>query len=115
MSTLISIQDGKIIAAEELNFRICSIGDDKVSEAITGKTKVVVTVDLGGIICDYDKLYQRLRAREINLFLSPEALWLLVFNRQLGGLLFFSIVPMHWVLLRIARWSVRLQTLLISL
>ena len=83
-------------AAEELNFRICGIGEgdeviapaytytatasaaihcgakvifvdsqkdncemdyDKVAEAITEKTKAVVAVDLGGIICDYDKLY----------------------------------------------------------
>lgn len=84
-------------AAEELNFRICGIGEgdevivpaytytasasaaihcgakvifvdsqrdscemdyEKVAEAITEKTKAVVAVDLGGIICDYDKLYQ---------------------------------------------------------
>ncbi len=83
-------------AAEELNFRICGIGEGdevivpaytytatasaaihcgakvifvdsqkdstemdytKVAEAITEKTKAVVAVDLGGIICDYDKLY----------------------------------------------------------
>lgn len=83
-------------AAEELNFRICGIGEgdeviipaytytasasaaihcgakvifvdsqkdnaemdyDKVAEAITEKTKAVVAVDLGGIICDYDKLF----------------------------------------------------------
>ena len=83
-------------AAEELNFRICGIGEgdevivpaytytatasaaihcgakvifvdsqkdsfemdyDKVADAITERTKAVVAVDLGGIICDYDKLY----------------------------------------------------------
>lgn len=83
-------------AAEELNFRICGIGEgdevivpaytytasasaaihtgarvvfvdsqpdcvemdyDKVAEAITEKTKAIVAVDLGGIICDYDKLF----------------------------------------------------------
>lgn len=83
-------------AAEELNFRVCGIGEgdevivpaytytasasaaihcgakvifvdsqkdstemdyDRVTEAITEKTKAVVAVDLGGIICDYDKLY----------------------------------------------------------
>lgn len=84
-------------AAEELNFRICGIGEgdevivpaytytasasaaihcgarvifvdsqrdsaemdyDKVAEAITNKTKAIVAVDLGGIIADYDKLYE---------------------------------------------------------
>lgn len=83
-------------ASEELNFRICGIGEgdevivpaytytasasaaihcgakvvfvdsqpnstemdySKVAEAINEKTKAVVAVDLGGIICDYDKLY----------------------------------------------------------
>jgi len=83
-------------AAEELNLRICGIGEgdevivpaytytataaaaihcgakvifvdsqkdcpemdyDKVAEAITEKTKAIVAVDLGGVICDYDKLY----------------------------------------------------------
>lgn len=93
-------------AAEELNFRICGIGEgdevivpaytytatasaaihcgakvifvdsqkdncemnyDKVAEAITEKTKAVVAVDLGGIICDYDKLYAAVE-RKRNLF-----------------------------------------------
>lgn len=83
-------------AAEELNFRVCGIGEgdevivpaytytasasaaihcgakvvfvdsqkdcvemdyDKVSEAITPRTKAIVAVDLGGIVCDYDKLF----------------------------------------------------------
>lgn len=83
-------------AAEELNFRVCGIGEgdevivpaytytasasaaihcgakvvfvdsqkdcvemdyEKVGEAITEKTKAVVAVDLGGIVCDYDKLF----------------------------------------------------------
>lgn len=84
-------------AAEELNFRICGIGEgdevivpaytytasasaaihcgakvvfvdsqkdcvemdyEKVGEAITEKTKAIVAVDLGGIVCDYDKLFE---------------------------------------------------------
>lgn len=31
---------------------------DKIADAITEKTKAVVAVDLGGIICDYDRLYE---------------------------------------------------------
>ncbi len=89
-------------AAEELNFRICGIGEgdevivpaytytatasaaihcgakvifidsqkdstemdyEKVAEAITEKTKAVVAVDLGGIICDYDKLYAAIESK----------------------------------------------------
>lgn len=30
---------------------------DKVAEAITERTKVIVPVDLGGIVCDYDKIF----------------------------------------------------------
>ena len=83
-------------AAEELNFRVCGIGEgdevivpaytytasasaaihcgakvvfvdsqkdcvvmdyDAVGEAINERTKAIVAVDLGGIVCDYDKLY----------------------------------------------------------
>lgn len=83
-------------AAEELNFRVCGIGEgdevivpaytytasasaaihcgakvvfvdsqkdcvemdyEKVGEAITPNTKAIVAVDLGGIVCDYDKLF----------------------------------------------------------
>ena len=40
---------------------------DKVAEAITDKTKAVVAVDLGGIICDYDRLYTAVESKR-NLF-----------------------------------------------
>lgn len=89
-------------AAEELNFRICGIGEGdevivpaytysasasaaihcgakvvfvdslkgsceidpaRVAEAITSKTKAIVAVDLGGIIADYDKLYEVVEAK----------------------------------------------------
>ena len=90
-------------AAEELNLRICGIGEgdevivpaytytatasaaihcgakvtfvdsqkgsiemdyDKVADAITEKTKAVVAVDLGGIICNYDKLYAAVESKK---------------------------------------------------
>lgn len=90
-------------AAEELNFRICGIGEgdevivpaytytasasaaihtgarvvfvdsqpdcvemdyEAVAAAITEKTKAVVAVDLGGIICDYDKLYAAVESKK---------------------------------------------------
>lgn len=31
---------------------------DKLKEAITEKTKVIIPVDLAGIICDYDRIYE---------------------------------------------------------
>lgn len=97
-------------AAEELNFRICGIGEgdevivpaytytatasaaihcgakvifvdsqkdstemdyDKVAESITERTKAVVAVDLGGIICDYDKLHEAVESKK-NLFHAKE-------------------------------------------
>ena len=97
-------------ASEELNFRICGIGDgdevivpaytytasasaaihcgakvvfvdsqpdstemdyNKVAEAINEKTKAVVAVDLGGIICDYDKLYAAVESKK-DIFKAKE-------------------------------------------
>ena len=97
-------------AAEELNFRICGIGEgdevivpaytytasasaaihtgarvvfvdsqfdstemdyDKVAEAITEKTKAVVAVDLGGVICDYDRVYKAVESKR-ELFKAKE-------------------------------------------
>ena len=97
-------------ASEELNFRICGIGEgdeviipaytytatasaaihcgakvifidsqpdstemdyEKVAEAITERTKAVVAVDLGGIICDYDKLYEIVESKK-SLFKAKE-------------------------------------------
>ena len=40
---------------------------EKVSEAITEKTKAIIAVDLAGIICDYEKLYKVVEEKK-NLF-----------------------------------------------
>lgn len=97
-------------AAEELNFRVCGIGEgdevivpaytytatasaaihcgakvifvdsqkdncemdyDKVAEAITEKTKAIVAVDLGGIIADYDRLFEVVESKR-SLFKAKE-------------------------------------------
>lgn len=44
---------------------------DKVASAITEKTKVIVAVDLGGIIIDYDKLFAVIESKR-NLFRAKE-------------------------------------------
>ena len=101
---------GSATAAEELNLRICGIGEgdevivpaytytatasavihcgakvvfvdsqkdstemdyDKVAEAITEKTKAVIAVDLAGIICDYDRLFQVVESKR-SLFKPKE-------------------------------------------
>jgi len=36
----------------------CQMDYDKLEAAITEKTKAIIAVDLGGIICDYDRIFQ---------------------------------------------------------
>ena len=40
---------------------------DKLAEAITERTKVICPVDLGGIVCDFDKVFEVVEAKK-NLF-----------------------------------------------
>ena len=37
---------------------------DKLADAITERTKVVVPVDLGGIVCDYDRIYEAFESKK---------------------------------------------------
>lgn len=46
---------------------------DKLAEAITEKTKVIVPVDLGGIVADYDRVFEIVEAKK-NLFKPANAL-----------------------------------------
>ena len=46
---------------------------DKLAEAINEKTKVIIPVDLAGIICDYDKIYSIVEEKR-NLFVPNNAL-----------------------------------------
>lgn len=43
---------------------------DQVEQAITEKTKAIIPVDLGGILCDYDRIFSVVRA-ERNQYLFP--------------------------------------------
>ena len=49
----------------------CEMDYEKVAEAITERTKAVVAVDLGGIIADYDSLYEAVE-RKKHLFKAKE-------------------------------------------
>lgn len=49
----------------------CEMDYAKVAESITERTKAVVAVDLGGIICDYDKLYAAVESKK-ELFRAKE-------------------------------------------
>ena len=46
---------------------------DKLADAITERTKVVVPVDLGGIVCDYDRIYAAVEGKK-HLFCSANDL-----------------------------------------
>lgn len=37
---------------------------DKLADAITERTKVILPVDLGGVVCDYDKIYAAVDSRK---------------------------------------------------
>ncbi len=37
---------------------------DAIADAITPKTKVIIPVDIGGVMCDYDKIYTALYSRK---------------------------------------------------
>ena len=116
-------------AAEELNFRVCGIGEgdevivpaytytasasaaihcgakvvfvdsqkdcvemdyEKVGEAITPRTKAIVAVDLGGIVCDYDKLFEVVEKKRA-LFRAKEGDSLGArIQRALGRVIVFS-------------------------
>ena len=45
---------------------------DALEKAITSKTKAVITVDLGGIVCDYDKVFAIVEKKK-NLFVPKES------------------------------------------
>ena len=116
-------------AAEELNFRVCGIGEgdevivpaytytasasaaihcgakvvfvdsqkdcvemdyDAVAEKITPRTKAIVAVDLGGIVCDYDKLFSVVeQKRALFTPLQGESLGARI-QRAIGRVLVFS-------------------------
>lgn len=52
---------------------------DKLEQAITEKTKVIIPVELAGIICDYDRLFQVVEKKR-DLFTAASK-WQKVFNR----------------------------------
>ena len=37
---------------------------DKLADAITDKTKVIIPVDLGGVVCDYDKIFAAVESKK---------------------------------------------------
>ena len=88
----------------------CEMDYDKVAEAITEKTKAVVAVDLGGIICDYDKLYAAVE-EEKSLDRLWAIAWVRVFSRLLEESLYLLIALMLLGQAEKVKWLVKLQIL----
>lgn len=53
---------------------------EKLSDAITAKTKVIIPVDIGGVMCDYDMLYAVLEAKR-HLYTPSENPYQRLFDR----------------------------------
>lgn len=51
----------------DINTHAPEMDYEKLEEAITERTKAIVTVDLGGIVCDYDKVFEIVEKKR-NLF-----------------------------------------------
>lgn len=53
---------------------------DQVAEAITEKTKVIIPVDIGGVMCDYDRLLEAVESKK-HLFHPGDNKYLKAFDR----------------------------------
>lgn len=54
---------------------------DKLADAITERTKVICPVDLGGVVCDYDRVFEIVEAKK-NLFRPANAI-----QRKIGRII----------------------------
>lgn len=68
-----AIHCGAKIILVDSQFDSTEMDYEKVAEAITERTKAVVTVDLGGIIGDYESLYAAIESKK-NIFRSKEGI-----------------------------------------
>lgn len=39
-------------------------GPEKLAEAMTERTKIVISVDIGGVMCDYDRLFEAIEGKK---------------------------------------------------
>ena len=62
------------------DFSICC---NKIRQAITSKTKVIIPVDFGGWPCDYNKIYSIINEEEIKVQFKPNSLKQSILNRIL--------------------------------
>ena len=48
-----------------------NIDENKLKKVITNKTKVIIPVDIAGYPCDYDKIYDVINEKDINILFNP--------------------------------------------
>ena len=60
---------------------------DALASAITERTKAIIPVDLGGVICDYERIFEIVESKESYLNLNPH------FNRFWSGYCYFRRRP----------------------
>ena len=69
---------------------------DKLADAITEKTKVICPVDLGGIVADYDRVFEIVEAKK-GLFKPSNALQAKIGGKMAGEIADFSSFSFHAV------------------
>ncbi len=65
------IHSGAKLIMVDVNEDDFNINVDKIKEAITDKTKVIMPVDIAGFPCDYDEIYDLVNSPEIKKLYTP--------------------------------------------
>lgn len=65
------IHSGAKLVMVDVNEADFNINTEKIREAITSRTKVIMPVDIGGVPCDYDEIYAIINDPEIRSKFSP--------------------------------------------
>ena len=65
------IHSGAKLIMVDVNEDDFNINVDKIKEAITERTKVIMPVDIAGLPCDYDEIYNLVNSPEIKKLHSP--------------------------------------------
>lgn len=81
---------------------------DQLENAITEKTKLIVPVDLGGIVADYDRVFEIVERKKLSSILR------MICKRSLAASSFLVTVPIHLGLPVKAKWLGRLLILVRS-
>ncbi|MFA6922758.1 MAG: DegT/DnrJ/EryC1/StrS aminotransferase family protein [Bacteroidales bacterium] len=68
----------------DINKEDFNINAEKIADAITSRTKVIIPVDIGGLPCDYDEIYNVVNQKKILFKGSTEI------QKQLGRILILS-------------------------